>query len=642
MQLFLIGSLVLFSTIFLLSSQKITHTVLGITSVHAKADLVKVKDPAGYAATFVSQNIPDPIEIEAGSSKDVIVTFKNSGTRTWDNTGSRFISAYTMEPRYRASAFSGGDWLSNKQTSKMSGVVKPGQNGSIKITLHAPKKTGNYVERFYLASENSSWISNGYFFFKIKVVEPSFAKAAEDKKVEEVQKIEEVKKVEPVVKTSVSKGKKLAQSVKSASVVGGDKIKVITVFQNTGDVNWKGYSLRSDRPTKLDGSSKQTYANKSWNSHTEVFDAKDEIVKHGVIRKEFYINAPKTVGEYDVNLAFYSDNKKIEGTDFVVTLNVTQHAPFNYDAPSFGESTKVNTPSTVADAAPDNIFLDKEPRIRVGMHLPMDFVQFKAKDDYRLMANGKEIGIVPAGRLVVVVYDGIYYKVKAHDLEYIDIYAPRLEPVNDEHAIFELINFDRYVKWKGPNNFNTYRGAFEYSKGKIDQKMYAVNDLYLSDYVAGIAETSNRAPKEYIRALLTAARTYAFMSKEKYPFFDVLGNTYDQLYLGYESERLMPYVAQAARDTRGYLITHNGKVVVTPYFANSTGRTVTWQSAWGGSNKAWLQPVSANYDVGQRMRGHGVGMSARDAAIRADKEGVDWKYLIKYYYTGVDVLRVYK
>jgi len=37
-----------------------------------------------------------------------------------------------------------------------------------------------------------------------------------------------------------------------------------------------------------------------------------------------------------------------------------------------------------------------------------------------------------------------------------------------------------------------------------------------------------------------------------------------------------------------------------------------------------------------------VGMSQRDANIRAKEEGLDYKALLKYYYTGVGIALMYK
>ena len=216
----------------------------------------------------------------------------------------------------------------------------------------------------------------------------------------------------------------------------------------------------------------------------------------------------------------------------------------------------------------------------------------------------------------------------------------RLEPVNDPHAIFTLMNVSGSMSWAGHGKFNTYHGAVEYQQGQVDGEMYIINDLLLEDYVKGIRETGTTAPIEMVKANLVAARTYAYISKGKYPLFDVLGSTYDQLYLGAGSEDTGS-VGQAAEATRGMMVTYKGEIVPTPYFGNSNGYTRSWSSVWGGVNKPWLVPVRAEYDAGRRQFGHGVGMSQRDAALRAEKEGLTWQELLKYYYTGIEIEKIY-
>ena len=173
-----------------------------------------------------------------------------------------------------------------------------------------------------------------------------------------------------------------------------------------------------------------------------------------------------------------------------------------------------------------------------------------------------------------------------------------------------------------------------------------INELLLDEYVAGIGETSNGAAMEYIKALLVAARSYAYYQMNNgVPLdqrtYDVVATTADQLYMGYNSEVLMPRVVQAARATYGEMVTYSGTPVITPYFGHSDGHTRSWTQVWGGTSKAWLQPVECKYDVGESMFGHGVGMSAQDAAYRADKDAWTYDQLLKHYYTGVAVERIY-
>jgi stage II sporulation protein D len=51
--------------------------------------------------------------------------------------------------------------------------------------------------------------------------------------------------------------------------------------------------------------------------------------------------------------------------------------------------------------------------------------------------------------------------------------------------------------------------------------------------------------------------------------------------------------------------------------------------------------VEAVYDKGKKMWGHGVGMSTQDALQRATKDGWTYEQLLKHYYTGVEIEKIY-
>ena len=90
------------------------------------------------------------------------------------------------------------------------------------------------------------------------------------------------------------------------------------------------------------------------------------------------------------------------------------------------------------------------------------------------------------------------------------------------------------------------------------------------------------------------------------------------------------------------MVTYDSEIVSTPYFGNSNGYTRSWSAVWGGSNKPWLVPVRAHYDAGRAQFGHGVGMSQRDASLRAENEGAVWSDLLTYYYTDTVLERAYQ
>ena len=174
---------------------------------------------------------------------------------------------------------------------------------------------------------------------------------------------------------------------------------------------------------------------------------------------------------------------------------------------------------------------------------------------------------------------------------------------------------------------------------------FVINQLPLDSYVAGIGEAPNESPVEYLRALLVAARSYGYFyinyGDNTKKMFDVYASTIDQLYLGYNCEIKRPKVADAAASTYGEMVTYAGKPVITPYFGNSNGKTVTWKSVWGGQDKPWLQPVVCAYDKGKRKWGHGVGMSTHDALHRAAEDGWGYDQLLTYYFSSTTLERIY-
>lgn len=594
---------------------EVVRVFLGVETVYAAEPEVKVRDSA-YSAKFVSQSIPDPVEIEAGSTKSVVIKFKNNGTATWNNLGSRYISAYTMEPRERSSEFKGSSWPNAKQTGKMAGVVASGEVGELTLELKAPEKTGEYVEKFYLAAENYSWVEDGYFFLKINVVP----------KTETV--VEDV--VSETAGSSEYSAQRVVLSKKSITAKGGEKIKIIIGFRNKGEADWSQFSLTSESAE---------FASDQWESGEVILSGEEDVLTGSFLRKTFYLNTLAKKGEYNAVFKLNIDEGSLV-EEIEIPVSVTANAPSSYRAPKF-EADVVLSENVVVD----NIRMTTEPRVRVGISAPLsNFIQFRSyDDDYNVFAGNVKKGVLSRKKFAVIKFTGEEYSFDGGDLDFNTRDFIRLEPATNPHAVYHVPNLiSRTASWVKPGvQFNKYRGAIEYRQGEVDDKMYIVNDLLIEDYVRGISENSSRAPLEMVKANLVAARNYVYVAKNKYPFFDVLCNTYDQLYLGFMAEEILPNVQNAAAATRGVMVTYRDKIVTTPYFGNSSGWTKNYSSVWGGSSKSWLVSVRTNYDAGRRMLGHGVGMSQRDAAIRAEEENLNFVELLKYYYTGVKIEKVF-
>ncbi len=503
---------------------------------------VSIRDTS-YAAKFVSQSEKDPIIIEAGKTKTIILKFKNVGQSVWDSAGDNYLSAYTMEPRNRFSVFKGKNWLGKEETAAISGKIKPGQVGELKIDLQAPQKIGDYLEKFYLASENTTWVEGGYFFLKIKV------------------------------------------STNSPST--------------------------NNTPTNLSNTNNTNPINNETN--VEPISTSTSLIMPEVTSTE--------------------NNLEVVTSTILVT--------------SSSEFSTTSTSSTLEPVI-NNGQLIEEPNIRVGIWKPQSWVQFKSSDDDYFVYDGADlVGTLHNGYLGVFNYEDGLYTFTGNGINLTTKNFIRLVPINNPQAIFELLNFDNQVKWRGGSrNFNKYRGGIEYHLDNGGGKMYVINDLLFEDYVKGIAEASDVAPKEFLKAQVIAARTYAYFTqqgttKHDERNFDVSGTTGDQLYLGYVNEVLSPNMVEVASTTRGQMVTYNSKVVITPYFGHSNGKTRAYNTVWGGAVKPWLVPVKCKYDKGLTRYGHGVGMSQRDAALKAQKEGVDYLTLLKYYYTGTEIEKIY-
>jgi len=517
--------------------------------------------------------------------------------------------------------------------------------------LKAPAKPGHYTEKFWLAADGYSWMKNGYFYAEIDIVP---AKAKVGAEVDDEGTGQDLSVQDEQVLGY--QAKRLVVSRKKIKAKGGERVKLVVSFKNTGNETWQDYSLVANEPTGLASVSQRlTFADEEWNSQSAVVKGTKIVAPDGVVREKIYFRTPAKAGEYTLRLTLQADKHVFGDEAIEVPVTVTEDAPSHYNPPSF---------STTKIIASEKPRLNSEPRIRVGVwRNPEEEIQFRSFDDNYVVYDGTvQKGILLKEKLGILNYDEGIYSFEGLDkdggkINFTTNNYIRLSPENNPHAVFTLLNYKRRVSWKGPINFNKYRGAMEYRSTQNNEDRYFINDLLFEDYVAGIAETSNISPIEYIKSLLTAARTYAYYvqqysTKHDARNFDVVAHTGDQLYLGYESEVLMPRVVEASKATRGYMVTYDidedpntlSDIVITPYFANSDGRTRSWTEVWGGTNKPWLVSVQTKYDArdGKKLLGHGVGMSARDAAVMADEETVDYKTILEYYYTGVEVEKIYK
>jgi len=267
------------------------------------------------------------------------------------------------------------------------------------------------------------------------------------------------------------------------------------------------------------------------------------------------------------------------------------------------------------------------------------------QDDKLLVKN-------TAGEIIEIDYD---YKTNRYFLNdsqgkrllmsdsYFKVSAP--EPV-----IFKINSWQNGPFWGENVNDNEFRGDLEIKYNSSTERLWLINQLPLEDYVKSIAEVGDGSHAEFLKAQAIAARTYALFryftpkytnTSDGEAFFTVQSTQADQVYRGYQKELRAPNMIQATEQTKGVIATYQNDPILAYYFAQSDGQTRDSYSA-----KMTWAPVDyliAKADPpceGKTLTGHGVGLS-QIGGINAANQGANYSQILKYYYTGIELTKMY-
>ena len=575
-----------------------------------------------------AHTVPRSVTMQPGETKTVTVKFTNTGKAIWNNDDEHFVSVYTQEPKYRESMFAHTTWLKPEQPTKMKNTnVFTARVGVFKIILQAPRETGTYTEHFALTAEDKTWIKGGDFVLNIIVADPPKETAAV------------VAQQKPAA-TTPPKAQILSLSRKKVEARGGQAVTVRAFIKNIGNRPWNVRELKAGNGVRIATISGGRFAHTSWvDTLTPLRLSSGVVSPNATDILTFTFAAPPEKGNYVTHFVLMADNELAEGGEISIPITVTEDAPALQMPVTFSGTEQFGS----------------EPSIRVGLFKLEDTQHFIATADYRVKdGTGAELGAIPVGATVAFSYDkkNALYRVVGAGLNIQSSSYIRFEPADGSGtALFTLPDRERRVSWNKSLNYNKYRGALELRYGEKNNTVWVINELPMEYYLKGLAETSNNQPEAFHKALVIAARTYAYYHmqsgtengntqaslKHDNHYFH-LDATYDQVYQGAERETSFANVNRAVDETRGLIATYGGEIAVTPYFTRSDGRTRSNLEVWR-IDRPWLQSVVAHYDKGKTKLGHGVGMSAQDAIQRADKEGVDYETLLKYYYRGIELVK---
>lgn len=97
----------------------------------------------------------DPIS--PGQSTQLFVSLRNTGTQTWNQSGSNPAHVGMSSPIDRGSRFTSN---SNVRMTMDESSVAPGANGTFRLNITAPNQPGVYIEHFDLVVEGVRWIGS--------------------------------------------------------------------------------------------------------------------------------------------------------------------------------------------------------------------------------------------------------------------------------------------------------------------------------------------------------------------------------------------------------------------------------------------------------------------------------------------------
>ncbi len=151
---------------------------------------------------------------------------------------------------------------------------------------------------------------------------------------------------------------------------------------------------------------------------------------------------------------------------------------------------------------------------------------------------------------------------------------------------------------------NGYRGTFLFDR--YNNGISVTNLIPLEEYVAGVLpyEINNTWSYESLKAFACIIRSYALANRNKHTSLgiDLCNGTDCQVYMGTKQQN--DAVLRAVDETRGIVITYNGKICNTFYSAVTGGCTVNVEQIWNGSAYPYLRAVETPWeDYASHTRG---------------------------------------
>jgi len=296
-----------------------------------------------------------------------------------------------------------------------------------------------------------------------------------------------------------------------------------------------------------------------------------------------------------------------------------------------------NLSASVFSSSTRNESQEKIIKIKLAF-FDQNFADIRLESEGRIFdSKGKEVLEVPKGSAIKVSStddNGLELKVRIGTEEFL---SKSISVETD--GVLEIRNYDRGIS--KTLKYNKFRKKLSIYPEK-EKKLLIVNELPIEEYLAGLAEEPSTEPTEKKHAIHVLARSYALVySGAKRKFKTTLYDLEDdpassQFYLGYEWEKYHADQKKLLLETSGRVLTYGDQPVIGPYFTQSAGESSDqWRSSY-----PWTKKQKLPFDEGLVQKGHGVGLSGNTARELA-KQGKTYEEILKYFFDGVSVKKVY-
>lgn len=604
---------------------------------------------ASYRAGIVVYSPKQKITLKAGIVAKLRINYINNGTASWLNSGT---SAVKLKTDSTGKSFVHSQWISSTYPTKLYyPKVGPGQSIWFDVPIITPKTNGTYPFNLSLIA-GSTTISGSTATFTITITggkAPSTTNNSAPSQSTTMNGLNEVLQITEQQKTNLP-------ITVEPNISSGYQVK----FNGQAvDVNKLGSRFQVDYNFSL----KKYFINDQNGQRILMTDQSIEFVPtNGTDQLKLTAGSSYNFCGY-LKFVYQSTNSRLS-----ILTNTAESCYPKLIAPvptiSPIPQPEVWWQAISADTSATSDFrFEQEPIIKVGLlyqtadsqaNLPFKIHTLNNKPYELRDDNNNLLTMATTGDTLTVDFDFILNKtfVDSNGVRLFLTDSPLHFVAREPETIFEISSWKNGPFWGMNVNDNDYRGNLIVEYNPNTERFWLINEIGMEEYLRGNSEIWDTWPTEMLKAQIIAARTYALFryinpkytnspSADDDPIFTVRSTQADQVYRGYQGELRNPNIVQAASDTRAMIATYNNDPILAYYFAQTNGRTRDSVSA--GMTRApvdYLKGVIDPPGEGLTLKGHGVGLPQVGGKVAA-QQGANFAQILKYYYQGIQIKKLY-